>query len=65
MKRTELIKYIRSYDGSFITAHLEKYPFYDLVVIKTSIDVEKEKNKHGRLQNTHDLGRAKSNQFNG
>jgi len=43
MTKEELIKYIRNYDTFFIDAHLEHCPFHELMLIKVSIDIEKEK----------------------
>lgn len=43
MTQTEIIKYIRDYDKFFMDANLEKYSYHELMLIKISIDVEKEK----------------------
>lgn len=43
MTKEEIIKYIRDFDPFFMDAHLEEYPFHELMLIKISIDVEKEK----------------------
>lgn len=42
MTKEEIIKYIRECDSYFIDAHLENYSYHELMVIKISIDVEKE-----------------------
>ncbi len=43
MTKEEIINYIREHDAFFSDAHLEDYPFHELMLIKISIDVEKEK----------------------
>lgn len=43
MTKEEIIKYIRNGDDYFMDAHLENYSYHELMVIKISIDVEKEK----------------------
>lgn len=45
MNKGETIKYIREYDPFFLDANLEHYTFHELMLIKTSIDIEKEKNR--------------------
>lgn len=44
MNKDEIIKYIREYDPFFLDANLEHYTFHELMLMKTSIDIEKEKN---------------------
>lgn len=41
--KEEIINYIREYDPFFLDAKLENYPYHELMLIKVSIDVEKEK----------------------
>jgi hypothetical protein len=43
MTKDEIIKYIREYDAFFVDAHLEDYPYHEIMLIKVSIDVEKSK----------------------
>ena len=43
MTKEEIIKYIRDYDAFFTDAHLEDYPYHELMLIKISIDVERSK----------------------
>jgi hypothetical protein len=43
MTKEEIIAFIRDYDVFFADAHLENYSFHELMLIKISIDVEKEK----------------------
>ena len=45
MTKEEIITYIRAYDPFFADAHLENYSYHELMLIKISIDVEKEKAK--------------------
>ncbi|HEY6162467.1 MAG TPA: hypothetical protein VI112_14660 [Bacteroidia bacterium] len=43
--RKKLVDYIKEYDPFFRDADFERYSYYELVVIKVSIEVEKEKMK--------------------
>lgn len=43
MTKEEVIKYIREYDSVFTDARLENYSYHELMLIKISIDVEREK----------------------
>lgn len=43
MSKEEIIKYIREYDPFFLDAHLENYPYHELMIIRISIDVERSK----------------------
>ena len=43
MTKEEIINYIRECDAFFNDAHLENYSYHELMLIKISIDVEKEK----------------------
>jgi hypothetical protein len=42
MNKTELSEYIKQNDPFFRDADFDKYSYYELLVIKISIDVEKE-----------------------
>ena len=44
MTKEETIKFIREQDAFFKDAHLENYSDHELMLIKTSIDIEKSKN---------------------
>jgi hypothetical protein len=43
MTKDELIKYIREYDAFFSDAHFENYSYHELMLIKISIEVERDK----------------------
>jgi hypothetical protein len=47
LDREKLIDYIKAHDPFFADADFNRYSWYELKVIKVSIDVEKEKLKQG------------------
>lgn len=47
MNREELIHYIRENDAYFQDANFDKYSYYELMIIKVSLEVEKAKRELG------------------
>lgn len=47
MTKELLIEYIRRYDDFFADADLENYSYHELMLIKISIDAEKQKEMDG------------------